>query len=271
MIGSPNFLINLFLDSLGYICYSNFVNMKFIGIIPARYASTRFPGKPLAIINGNPMIQHVYENVREVLSQVWVATDDQRIFDTVKGFNGDVVFTSADHNSGTDRVAEAALIIEDKIEFDVVINIQGDEPFVKTEQIEALKNCFMETTEIATLIRPIISEEEISNPNKPKVVVGKNNEALYFSRSPIPFIRDIENGNWLGRSEFWAHVGMYAYRKEVLYKLANLEPGKLEVAESLEQLRWIENGYKIQTAITNSVSFGIDTPEDLEKALQLFS
>ncbi|NQU87839.1 MAG: 3-deoxy-manno-octulosonate cytidylyltransferase [Mariniphaga sp.] len=244
--------------------------MIFIGIIPARYASTRFPGKPLADIHGKPMIQHVYEKARKALNDVWVATDDQRIFNAVENFGGNVVLTSSKHKSGTDRVAEATAKIAHKINFDVVINIQGDEPFVDTAQINSLKKLFTEKTEIATLIRPITSVQELFDPNKPKVVVDKNNVALYFSRSPIPYVRGKKNEDWINQSEFWAHVGMYAYKKNILQELTKLEHGKLEVIESLEQLRWLENGYKILTAVTNSTGFGIDTPEDLEKALQLF-
>jgi 3-deoxy-manno-octulosonate cytidylyltransferase (CMP-KDO synthetase) len=244
--------------------------MVFIGIIPARYASTRFPGKPLADIKGKPMIQHVYEKTEKSLKHIWVATDDQRIFDVVEGFGGNVVFTSSEHKSGTDRVAEAARLISKSLEFDVVINIQGDEPFIEANQIESLKNCFVTDTDIATLIRSIKSEEDLNNPNKPKVVVGTNGLALYFSRSPIPFVRDARVSEWIGKSEFWGHVGMYAYKKDVLQRIAKLNQGKLEIAESLEQLRWLENGYKITTAVTNSESFGIDTPEDLKQAMQLF-
>jgi len=246
------------------------MDMIFIGIIPARYASTRFPGKPLADIHGKPMIQHVYEKARKALNDVWVATDDQRIFNAVENFGGNVVLTSSKHKSGTDRVAEATAKIAHKINFDVVINIQGDEPFVDTAQINSLKKLFTEKTEIATLIRPITSVQELFDPNKPKVVVDKNNVALYFSRSPIPYVRGKKNEDWINQSEFWAHVGMYAYKKNILQELTKLEHGKLEVIESLEQLRWLENGYKILTAVTNSTGFGIDTPEDLEKALQLF-
>ncbi|MBN1821490.1 MAG: 3-deoxy-manno-octulosonate cytidylyltransferase [Prolixibacteraceae bacterium] len=243
--------------------------MIFIGIIPARFASTRFPGKPLADINGKPMIQRVYENAKKTLNTVWVATDDQRIYDAVNNFGGDVVFTSKDHKSGTDRVAEAAKIIEKSTDFDIVINIQGDEPFIEPGQIGALKDCFSENTEIATLIKPVQTEEELSDPNKVKVVIDKNGKALYFSRSTIPYLRNPDK-NRIGKCEYWAHIGMYAYRKEILQRLAELNPGKLEVAESLEQLRWLENGFSILTAKTNSIVFGIDTPEDLKKALQLF-
>jgi 3-deoxy-manno-octulosonate cytidylyltransferase (CMP-KDO synthetase) len=244
--------------------------MVFIGIIPARFASSRFPGKPLADIHGKPMIQHVYEKAARSLEHIWVATDDQRIFDAVTDFGGKAIFTSHDHKSGTDRVAEAANFLAERLNFDVVINIQGDEPFLESTHIEAIKNCFIRETEIATLIKPIKSEEELNNPNKPKVVVDANWNALYFSRSAIPFVRDSRHGEWIGKTNFWAHIGMYAYKKEVLQKITKLKQGKLEAAESLEQLRWLENGYKITTTIVDSESFGIDTPEDLQKALHFF-
>ena len=244
--------------------------MKFIGIIPARYESTRFPGKPLADINGKPMIQRVYENVAGELSGVWVATDDQRIFDAVARFGGKAILTSTAHRSGTDRVAEAAEIISANTDFDVVVNIQGDEPFVSGGQIRALKECFSDETEIATLVRIIEEINELFDQNKPKVVVSDNKNALYFSRSTIPFLRGVEKDEWLREATFYAHVGIYAYRKDILKKLSELKPGILEQAESLEQLRWLENGFSIKTAVTDYSGFGIDTPEDLARALQLF-
>jgi 3-deoxy-manno-octulosonate cytidylyltransferase (CMP-KDO synthetase) len=244
--------------------------MVFIGIIPARFASTRFPGKPLAEIHGKPMIQHVYEKASKSLEHLWVATDDHRIFDAVTKFGGKVIFTSPDHKSGTDRVAEAANLVASNFEFDIVVNIQGDEPFIEPSQIEALKGCFVKDAEIATLIKPIKSEEELHNPNKPKVVVDSWGKALYFSRSAIPFLRGPKLGDWVWKANFWAHIGMYAYRKNILQEITKLPVGKLETAESLEQLRWLENGYQISTAVVNSESFGIDTPEDLMKALKLF-
>jgi len=243
--------------------------MKFIAIIPARYKSTRFPGKPLALISGKPMIQWVYENVAKAVKEVWVATDDPRIFDTVKLFGGNAIETLASHQSGTDRCAEAARTLKGTLNFEVVINIQGDEPFIQPEQIELLKSCFSTPTDIATLIKKIDSSDDIFNPNRPKVVIDNKQNALYFSRSPIPFIRGTENENWKEKHTFWAHVGMYAYRTDVLQKIALLEPGILEQAESLEQLRWLENGFSIKTAETKHQSVGIDTPEDLKLALQL--
>jgi 3-deoxy-manno-octulosonate cytidylyltransferase (CMP-KDO synthetase) len=243
--------------------------MKFIAVIPARYQSTRFPGKPLALINEKPMIQWVYENALKAVSEVWVATDDERIFKAVENFGGKAVKTLSTHQSGTDRCAEAAGIIINQTDFDVVINVQGDEPFIQPGQIELLKSCFTDDAEIATLIKRIETTEELFNPNRPKVVTDNRQNALYFSRSPIPYVRGIENKNWLEEYIFWAHIGMYAYKTEVLQKISNLKQGKLEQAESLEQLRWLEYGFKIKTAETIHQSIGIDTPEDLIHALQL--
>ena len=241
--------------------------MKFIGIIPARFASTRFPGKPLAILNGKPIIQHVYENAAKGLDAVWVATDNSRIAQAVMNFGGQFVMTREDHQSGTDRCAEAALLLSAKHDFDVVINVQGDEPFVRGEQIDALKSCFEgSATEIATLVKVIDSAEVLFNPNRPKVVVGNNQQALLFSREAIPHIRGIAKEQWLNRHEFYSHLGMYAYRKDILQKLTQLSPSTLELAESLEQLRWLENGFSIKVAQTRFESIGIDTPEDLEAA-----
>jgi len=245
--------------------------MKFIAIIPARYQSTRFPGKPLALINEKSMIQWVYENVVKAVNEAWVATDDERIFEAVQKFGGKAVKTLSTHQSGTDRCAEAALIIGEKTNFDVVINVQGDEPFIQPSQIELLKSCFEAETEIATLIKRIDTTEELFNPNRPKVVTDNRQNALYFSRSPIPFVRGVENNKWLEEHVFWAHIGMYAYKTEVLQKISKLKQGKLEQAESLEQLRWLENGFKIKTAITKHQSIGIDTPEDLLNAMQLLN
>ncbi len=243
--------------------------MKFTAIIPARYESSRFPGKPLAMLGEKPMIQWVYENVAKALENVWVATDDIRILKAVQHFGGNAIETLSTHQSGTDRCAEAARKLSSRFEFDVVINVQGDEPFIRTEQIELLKSCFEDDAEIATLIKKIDSTEELFNPNRPKVVVDNSKNALYFSRSPIPFVRGKEKENWLKNSTHWAHIGMYAYKAEILQKITKLSQGKLELTESLEQLRWLENGIKIRTAETFHQSIGIDTPEDLKQALQL--
>lgn len=241
--------------------------MNFIGIIPARFQSTRFPGKPLVLLNGKPIVQWVYENAQKALDEVYVATDDERIFKTVEAFGGKAVFTSADHQSGTDRCAEAAQELAKKMKVDVVVNIQGDEPFIRSEQIEGLKSCFdMPETEIATLIKSITNATEISNINRPKVVINRQQEAMYFSRSPIPFVRGCSLDEWLLHNTFYSHIGMYAYRFEILLELTKLPVGLLEKAESLEQLRWLENGYRIKTAQTLFDNIGIDTPEDLENA-----
>ena len=241
--------------------------MDFIGIIPARFQSTRFPGKPLILLNGKPIVQWVYENARKALTEVYVATDDERIFKAVEAFGGKAIFTSADHQSGTDRCAEAARQLIKTINVDVVVNIQGDEPFIRPEQIESLKACFSTTeTEIATLIKPISNASEITNINRPKVVINAQNEAMYFSRSPIPFVRGCPAEEWINQQTFFSHIGMYAYRYDILLELTKLPLGMLERAESLEQLRWLENGYRIKTAQTLFESIGIDTPEDLEQA-----
>ena len=242
--------------------------MNFIGIIPARYTSTRFPGKPLAMLGGKPMIQWVYENVSEALENVYVATDDERIFHAVTAFGGKAVKTLPTHQSGTDRCAEAARILSETIDFDIVVNIQGDEPFIEARQIEILTSCFTEETEIATLVKQIHTKDELFNPNRPKVVIDSQNFALYFSRSTIPYLRGEEESNWLAKGFFRAHIGMYAFKSEVLQKITRLPSGKLESAESLEQLRWLENGYRIKTAETTHQSIGIDTPDDLENALR---
>ncbi len=241
--------------------------LKIAGIIPARYASTRFPGKPLVLINGKPMIQHVYERVVTVLDEVVVATDDERIFDAVEGFGGKVVMTSADHPSGTDRCYEAYTKIGR--EFDVVVNIQGDEPFIQPSQIQVLVACFdSPSTEIATLVRAINTDEGkefLFNPNHPKVVMNSRGEALLFSRSVIPHLRGVAENEYLEKGEFFAHIGIYAFRPSVLRELVILPPSSLEKAESLEQLRWLENGYAIRCGITTERTVGIDTPEDLLK------
>lgn len=247
--------------------------MKFIGIIPARYGSSRFPGKPLADMAGKPMIQRVYEQVKKAIDEVWVATDDDRILKVVENFGGKAVLTSPDHKSGTDRCNEAFSKIGNG--FDVVINIQGDEPFIQPQQIETLKSCFdSKETELATLVKPFKKEdgfEVLFNPNSPKVVLNKNSEAIYFSRSIIPYIRDAHHTEWLDKHIFYKHIGMYAYRADVLKKITLLPQSNLELAESLEQLRWIENGYKIKVGLTDIETIGIDTPEDMEKAIKLLN
>ena len=239
--------------------------MKFIGLIPARYASTRFPGKPLALLAGKPVIQHVYEQAAKVLDAVYVATDDERIYNKVLEFGGKAVMTSTENHSGTDRIEEAL----EKIggDFDVAINIQGDEPFIAQSQIETLCHCFEdEVTQIATLGKPFECIEAVENPNSPKIVVDNRGYAMYFSRSIIPFVRGVERQEWLKKYPFLKHLGIYAYRTEVLKAITRLPQSSLELAESLEQLRWLENGYRIKVGITNVETVGIDTPEDLQRA-----
>ena len=245
---------------------------EFLGIIPARYASTRFPGKPLADIKGKPMVMRVYERAKKALDDVIVATDDKRIFNAVKEAGGKVVITANDHPSGTDRCREAMELYQSETgeSFDVIINIQGDEPFIRADQILLLMNSFQdETVDIATLIKVVEDPGMIFDINKPKVVINRKKEALYFSRSPIPFVRGYDNDEWFDRHIFYQHIGMYAYRANVLKEITKLEQGILEKSESLEQLRWLENGYKIKTAITEYEAYGIDTPEDLEHVLKL--
>lgn len=239
--------------------------MKFIGIIPARYASTRFPGKPLALLGGKPVIQHVYEKVAAVLEAAYIATDDERIYDVVKSFGGQVVMTRTDHKSGTDRIEEAI----EKIggEWDVVVNVQGDEPFVAKSQLDTICHCFDDpTTQIATLGKPFESMEAVQNPNSPKIVVDNMGFAMYFSRSVIPYVRGKEKSSWLTHYPFLKHLGIYAYRKDVLRQVTQLPQSSLEIAESLEQLRWLQNGFKIKVGTTDVETVGIDTPQDLERA-----
>lgn len=242
--------------------------MRFIAIIPARYASTRFPGKPLAMLAGKPVIQRVYEQVAGVLDDALVATDDERILEAVHAFGGRAVMTSPDHRSGTDRCREA--YEKQGGRFDVVVNVQGDEPFVRPAQLELLKSCFDDpTTDIATLVKPFVEADGLAaleNPNSPKVVLDANARALYFSRSVIPYLRGVEREQWLARHTFYKHIGLYAFRTEALLAVTSLPPSPLERAESLEQLRWLENGYRIGVGISDDETIGIDTPEDLEKA-----
>lgn len=242
--------------------------MKFAGIIPARFASTRFPGKPLALLGGKPMIQRVYEQVAKVLDDVYVATDDERIFSTVEAFGGNAIMTSPNHKSGTDRIEEAAS--KTGKTFDVVINIQGDEPFIHKSQIETICKCFDDPqTMIATLGRPFTEKDtfaDLENPNSPKLICDNNGFAMYFSRSIIPFIRNTEKTDWLKSFGFLKHIGLYAYRSDVLAEITKLPQSPLEIAESLEQLRWLQNGYRIKVGTTEIETIGIDTPDDLEKA-----
>ena len=245
--------------------------MKFVGIIPARFASTRFPGKPLADILGQPMIQRVYERASKVLDTVVVATDDQRIYDAVIKFGGRVVMTSENHKTGTDRCYEALTKLSET--YDVVINIQGDEPFIAIEQIEALKQCFVsDQIQLATLVKPFdtnASFVELENPNTPKVVLSQTGEAICFSRSVIPYLRGVEKEQWASAHTYYKHIGIYAYRADILAKITKMSQTSLEKAESLEQLRWLENGLRINVAITMSDNYSIDTPEDLQRVVAL--
>lgn len=239
--------------------------MKFIGIIPARYASSRFPGKPLAVLGGKYVIQRVYETVSSVLDEAYVATDDQRIFDAVIAFGGKAVMTRTDHKSGTDRIEEAAEKLA--TDADVIVNIQGDEPFIQPSQIQTICHCFDDaSTQIATIGKPFDTIEAAENPNSPKIVLDNNGYAMYFSRSVIPFVRGVEKEEWLQHYPFLKHLGIYAYRKEVLREVTQLPQSSLELAESLEQLRWLQNGYKIKVGTTDVETIGIDTPQDLERA-----
>jgi 3-deoxy-manno-octulosonate cytidylyltransferase (CMP-KDO synthetase) len=246
--------------------------LQFAGIIPARYASSRFPGKPLALIGNRPMIQRVYEQASKSLGIVYVATDDENIRKAVINFGGKVVMTSPEHKSGTDRCSEAVSIIESEtdIKVDVVINIQGDEPFIRPGQIDLLTSCFSENeVEIATLIRKAEPGEDLFNINQAKVVIGVNGDAIYFSRAAIPFLRDADIDEWSYKHNYYKHLGIYAYRSATLKKITTLSRSTLEIAESLEQNRWLENGFRIRTALTDWESIGIDTPADLERANEL--
>ena len=245
--------------------------MKILAIIPARYASTRFPAKPLVDIGGKSMVQRVYEQVKKapVIAATIVATDNQKIFDHVIGFGGAVCMTKESHVSGTDRCYEALTL--QSASYDYVINIQGDEPFIQPEQINLLAGLLDGETEIATLAKEIENPEQVFNPNVVKVVFAKNQQALYFSRSTIPHIRNTPDAEWIKKHTFYKHIGMYAYRADILKTLTKLPVSVLEKAESLEQLRWLENGFSIKVAETTQETIGIDTPEDLTLALTQLS
>lgn len=245
--------------------------MNFIAVIPARYASTRFPAKPLAILGGKPVIQRVYEQVKSVLPNVYVATDDERIADCVRHFDGNVIMTRTDHKSGTDRIEEAVEKIEEAgsaLSDTIIINVQGDEPFIHPSQIEELMRQFEnESTQIATLGKPFGKDvEAVCNPNSPKIVTDNKGFALYFSRSVIPYVRGAEPETWADSFPYLKHIGIYAYRRNVLREVTQLPQSSLEKAESLEQLRWLQNGYRIRVGQTNIETIGIDTPDDLAKA-----
>lgn len=242
--------------------------MKVVGIIPARYASTRFPGKPLALIKGKPMIQRVYEQaLKSKLDAVVIATDDVRIADAVMDFGGQYVMTSPNHRSGTDRCCEALDLLKTK--YDAVVNIQGDEPFIDPKQIDLLVDLIVrDDTPLASLAKRIDDEDELFSPNAVKVVVNQEGNAMYFSRNPIPFMRNVDRDEWLAKGRFYKHIGIYAYKADVLHQVAHMEPSALEQAESLEQLRWLENGLAIRMALSDAENISIDTPDDLHRAEQ---
>lgn len=252
------------------------MNTKFICIIPARYASTRFPGKPLAMLADKPIIQHVYERAHKAVNDVYVATDDERIRNAVEAFGGKAIMTRSDHRSGTDRICEALSIIEQEdkslcpSDNLVVVNVQGDEPFIRPEQIKTLCELFnTPETDIATLVTRFPDTEALFSPNSPKVVTDLRGFALYFSRSVIPHVRGQQADEWLHSHNYQKHIGIYAYRAHVLQQIATLPQSPLEQAESLEQLRWLENGYRIRCGFTETATVGIDTPEDLQRAKEL--
>lgn len=242
--------------------------MKFIAIIPARYASSRFPGKPLALLEGKYVIQRVYEKAIKTLGEAYVATDDERIAKAVEEFGGKAVMTSPNHKSGTDRIEEAVEKLG--LDCDVIVNIQGDEPFIHQSQIETVCKCFDDpNTQIATLGKPFGNHlEAISNPNSPKIVTTNQGFALYFSRSIIPFVRGKECIQWAEEFPYLKHIGLYAYRRNILKEITQLPQSSLEKVESLEQLRWLQNGYRIKVGLTDQETVGIDTPSDLKRAEQ---
>jgi len=247
--------------------------MKILGIIPARYDSSRFPGKPLAIINGKAMIQRVYEQASKAksISEVIVATDDERIFKAVQEFGGKVMITSKDHASGTERCQEiVASLKASNVFFDVIVNIQGDEPYIQPDQIDAATQCFNDqNVQIATLAKKINSQDELFNPNVNKVIVNQKSEAIYFSRHPIPYLKNVEKGRWHENHDYYKHIGIYAYRSLILEEITKLKATPLEKAESLEQLRWLENGYCITVKETIHDSIAVDVPEDLSKFINM--
>ncbi len=241
--------------------------MKILGIIPARYASTRFPGKPLVDVAGKPMIRRVYEQSKqsEGLDEVVVATDDERIADEVLNFGGKVELTSEKHRNGTERCAE---VLERYPDFDYVVNIQGDEPFIKPQQINGLCDLLDGNVQLGSMVKKIEDPALLDNPSIMKVIMNKFHEAIYFSRTAIPYVRDYPRDEWLKHHTFYKHICIYAYRSDILFEITNLPPADLEMSESLEQLRWIENGYKIKIGITEFESHSVDTPQDLERILK---
>lgn len=246
------------------------MSMRVVAIIPARFASTRFPGKPLAVLGGKPVVRWVWERVAAagVVTDAVVATDDERIAEAVEAFGGRAMMTDSHHHSGTDRCGEVVKRLEDEgAVYDVAINVQGDEPFVLPAQLEALADCFADKAiRIATLKTRIESTEELMSPNNVKVVCNRQGDALYFSRHPLPYQRGAEPTDWAQRYAYYKHVGIYAFRPATLEEIVRLPQGGLEVSESLEQLRWLENGYPIRVVETNAANVGIDTPADLQAA-----
>ncbi|MBX5438770.1 MAG: 3-deoxy-manno-octulosonate cytidylyltransferase [Thermoflavifilum sp.] len=243
---------------------------RIVAIIPARYASTRFPGKPLADIGGKSMIRRVYERVAAAscVDEVWVATDDLRILDHVRGWGGRVMMTSPEHQSGTERCAELAAKLDPMPE--IIINVQGDEPFIQQAHLKSLVSCFDDPeVMIASLMKQISEPEELMSVHLPKVLVNRFQDALYFSRQPVPYVRDYLQSEWLYHHRFYKHIGIYAFRSHVLQELVQLPSTPLEQAEKLEQLRWLEHGYRIRMAITTADQFSIDTPDDLQRCLQM--
>ena len=242
--------------------------MKCIGIIPARFSSSRFPGKPLIDIDGKSMIQRVYEQASKSIDNVVVATDDLRIVKEVQRFNGQAILTSTSHKTGTDRCCEAVEKLKELNgeAFEIIVNIQGDEPFIHPEQISLVIDNFRNNkTQISSLAKLITKQDDLSDINIPKLVLKSNMEAIYFSRLPIPYLVNSKDNNKISDFTFYKHIGIYGFRSDILEELAKLPPSSLEIAESLEQNRWIENGYRMQIAITEHESYSIDTPEDLEK------
>lgn len=242
--------------------------MKILGVIPARYGSSRFPGKPLTDILGKPMILRVYEQAKKciLLDDLIVATDDERIADCIRSFKGNVMMTAETLNSGTERCNAVVTNLPGEKQFDVVINIQGDEPFIDPQQIAQLAGCFLsEDVLIGTLVKKITQVEDLTNPNVVKVVFDKNHKALYFSRFPIPYLRGTDPGDWLHGTDYYKHIGIYGYRTAILNKITYLPVSPLEKAESLEQLRWLGHGYPIHVKETDYESIAIDTPGDLLK------
>lgn len=242
--------------------------MKVVGIIPSRYASTRFPGKPLAMIKGKTMIQRVCEQAwKSKLDAVVVATDDMRIADEVLSFGGQYVLTDPRHRSGTDRCCEALDMLE--TQFDAVVNIQGDEPFIDPKEINLLVDMISrDDTQLASLVKKLDDEEDLFGSTKVKVVLDKDGNAMYFSRSPIPFMRNVDRAKWLQKGTFYQHIGVYAYKADTLRQIARMQPTALEMVESLEQLRWLENGLSIRMAIVETDNIAIDTTADLAKAIE---